>query len=191
MTQQAKKKGSSMSQLDEMIARCRHVLDNPDDKEARTHLVNDYVVAYEIPIAKHTGTRIGLTGADPEQVEDTTIAMMETALRAHKEYLDNELELARANASSVTAQATSTAVASVSINQVFDLIDADGGLSEEDKAMIQSLLTEAKKKAIKKDSGAFAKIGARVLEGVERATPSVVSSALGYLTSLAAAYFGA
>lgn len=46
-------------------------------------------------------------------------------------------------------------------------------------------------KAIKKDSGAFAKIGARVLEGVERATPSVVSSALGYLTSLAAAYFGA
>lgn len=191
MAQQAKTNGSSASQLDEMIDRCESVLANPSNKEARIRLVNDYVAAYEIPIAQRMKIPVSLRGVDPEQVEDSTISTMRTTLRAYKDHLDNEIELARAKASSITAQATSTAVASVSVNQVFDLIDADDSLSEEDKATIQSLLMEAKKNAVKEDSGAFAKIGARILEGIEKATPGVVSGALGWLASLAAKYFGA
>lgn len=179
-----------MDQLSEMISRCSHVLENPDDKEARKLLVSDYVIAYEMPIAKHTGIPIGLRRADPETVEDSTIAMMRTSLRAYKEHLDHESELARASSPNVTAQATSTAIASASISQVFDLIDEDGGLTDEEKAELQSLLTEAKKEAVGNDSGAFARIGAKIMEGVENATPGVVSGVIGYLASLAAAHFG-
>lgn len=180
-----------MDQLNEMITRCTRVLENPDDKEARKMLVNDYAAAYEIPIAKYTGIRMGLRGAGAEKFEDSTISMMKTSLRAYKEHLDHERELARASSPNVTAQATSTAVVSVSINQVFDLIDEDGGLTDEEKDELRSLLTKAKEEAVGNDSGAFAKIGAKIMEGIENATPGVVSGAIGYLASLAEAYFGA
>lgn len=180
-----------MDQLSEMITRCSHVLENPDDKEARKLLVSDYVIAYEMPIAKHTGIPIGLRRADPETVEDSTIAMMRTSLRAYKEHLDHESELARASSPNVTAQATSTAVVSVSVGQVVDLIERDGELTDDEKTALRSLLFEAKEEACKKSSGAFARIGAKIMEGIENATPGVVSGAIGYLASLAAKYFGA
>lgn len=126
-----------MDQLNEMITRCTYVLENPDDKEARKMLVNDYAAAYEIPIAKYTGIRMGLRGAGAEKFEDSTISMMKTTLRAYKEHLDHERELARASSPNVTAKATSTAIASASISQVFDLIDEDGGLTDEEKAELQ------------------------------------------------------
>lgn len=88
------------------------------------------------------------------------------------------------------SSARATAESHVSIYQVFDLIDSDEDLSEEDKAALQSLLTEAKKEAVGKDSGAFARIGAKVMEGIENATPGVVSGAISYLASLAATHFG-
>lgn len=179
-----------MDQLSEMITRCTYVLENPDDKEARKMLVNDYAAAYEIPIAKYTGIRMGLRGAGAEKFEDSTISMMKTSLRAYKEHLDHERELARASSPNVTAKATSTAVASVSVGQVVDLIERDGELTDDEKAALRSLLFEAKEEARKKSSGAFARIGAKIMEGVENAAPGVVSGAIGYLASLAAAHFG-
>ncbi|MEF2593293.1 MAG: hypothetical protein U0M51_01950 [Eggerthellaceae bacterium] len=179
-----------MDQLNEMITRCERVLANPSDKKALTCLVNDYVAAYEVNIAKYTGFLIGLRKRDPESVDDSTISMMKASLRAYKEHLDHESELARASSSNVTAQATSTAVASVSVGQVVDLIERDGELTDDEKAALRSLLFEAKEEARKKSSGAFARIGAKIMEGVENATPGVVSGAIGYLASLAAAHFG-
>lgn len=180
----------AMGQLENMIIRCDRVLENPDDKEARMQLVNDYVIAYEMPVSKFTGLAIGLRGADRNNVSDSAVSMIKTSLVAYKEHLDYELELAKANGPSVTAQATSSSFAQVSMSQVIDMIEGDDGISEEAKADLQSLLAHAKKEAVKKDSGAFARIGAKVLEGVENATPGVVSGAIGILASMASAYLG-
>ena len=76
----------------------------------------------------------------------------------------------------------------MSISQVFESVERDSGLTDEEKAELQSLLVEAKKTAASKDSGAFAKIGAKIMEGVEKATPGVVS---GVFTSLALKFLGA
>lgn len=92
---------------------------------------------------------------------------------------------------SAESNSSASSNANASINAVFDLIDSDEGLSDEEKAKLQSLLIDAKKEAKKKDSGAFAEIGAKALEGVKNATPQVVSGVLSFLASAAARAFGA
>ena len=90
-----------------------------------------------------------------------------------------------------SSSSSSESSASVSINQVFDLIDSDASLTEEEKLELQSLLIDAKKKASEKNTGAFAEIGSKILEGVANATPTVVSGAINFLSSLASAYLSA
>lgn len=180
-----------MTHLDEMIARCEEAIGNPDDQNARFNLLADYALGYQKVIQEESGAsldermlRIG------DKVDDATIRSMRTLLVTHKERFDRKMRLAEAGGSRITAKATSMATVSVSISQVFDLIDADSVLSEEAKATIQSLLADAKKEAVKKDCGAFAKIGAKIMEGVEKATPGVVSGVISFLASLATANFG-
>lgn len=95
------------------------------------------------------------------------------------------------NQNVVSADSSASSASSSSVNAVFDLIDSDERLREDEKTELQSLLIGAKKEARKKDSGAFAEIGAKALEGVKNATPQVVSGVLSFLASAAARAFGA
>lgn len=84
---------------------------------------------------------------------------------------------------SPSAHATSSA--SVTISQVSDAVDADPDLSEEQKAELQGLLAQAKGAAARGDSGLFARIGSKVMEGVEKAAPGLVVKVLEFLLGLA------
>ena len=85
---------------------------------------------------------------------------------------------------SPSAHATSSAA--VTISQVSDAVDADPSLSEEQKAELQGLLAQAKGAAARGDSGLFARIGSKVMEGVEKATPGLVVKVIEFLLGLAA-----
>lgn len=124
-------------------------------------------------------------------------------LKHYRDEKEHELEIAKLNAagrganvvikdignSSATAISKSTSTTVVSLSQIIDLIDSDDFLTDEKKAELQSMIANAKKEATKKDSSAFARIGAKVIEGLENATPAVVSGALGFLYSLASQHF--
>lgn len=92
---------------------------------------------------------------------------------------------------SAESNSSASSSATTNISTVIELIDSDESLSEDVKAELQSLLIDAKKEAKKKDSSAFAEIGAKALEGVKNATPQVVSGVLSFLASAAASAFGA
>ena len=86
---------------------------------------------------------------------------------------------------SVNSSALSTSAVAVTVSQICDAVDADPGLSEEQKAELQELLVQAKGAAAKGDSSLFARIGSKVMEGVEKATPSLVVKVLEFLLGLA------
>ena len=81
--------------------------------------------------------------------------------------------------------ATATASATVTISQAIDAVDADPGLREEQKAELQSLLTQAKGAVAKGDKGFFARIGSKIMEGVEQAAPALIAKVLEFLASQA------
>lgn len=89
----------------------------------------------------------------------------------------------------VTTSSTSNASLDADI-EIVNLIYADSNLSSEEKDALRSLLKDAESDEAKYNSGVFARIGSKIMEGVENATPGVVSGAIGYLASLAEAYFG-
>ena len=86
---------------------------------------------------------------------------------------------------SVSSSSFSTSAVTVTVSQICDAVDADPGLGEEQKAELQELLAKAKGAAAKGDSGLFARIGSKVMEGVEKATPSLVVKVLEFLLGLA------
>ncbi len=93
----------------------------------------------------------------------------------------------------VSASSSSNADAAATSNSVTNVlgsIEADAKLSEDEKKMLGALLAEVEDEAKQGGSGAFARIGARVLKGIENATPGVVAKTIGYLASVAAAHFG-
>ena len=93
----------------------------------------------------------------------------------------------------VSASSSSNADAAATSNSVTNVlwsIEADAKLSEDEKEMLKALLAEVEDEARRGESGAFARIGAKVLKGIENATPGVVAKTIGYLASVAAAHFG-
>lgn len=89
------------------------------------------------------------------------------------------------NVGNAFSNATATANATVTISQVIDAVDADPGLSDEQKAELQSLLTQAKGAVAKGDKGLFAHIGSKIMEKVEQAAPALIVKVLEFLVSQA------
>lgn len=151
-------------------------------------------------------SRVYFGGSAPIDIDDRgdlakLKGKLEIHLAKHVEQLPGDIRDDRGTASmpsihfeanpqvNVTSHSVASISQEISLTTVHELIDSDGGLSDEEKAYLTSLLEEAEKEAAKKNSGAFSRIGAKIMEGVENATPGVVSGAIGYLASLAAQHF--
>ena len=182
-----------MRTADEYIARCDEAIKNADKLRPADfeHLSNEVCCAFNPVIPKIIYYRGGLPG--PYTVED--IKQLRGKIAVYRDEKDHELEIAKLNAAARGAtvilsdvgnsRAEASAAARVTISQAFDAVDADPGLSEEQKAELQGLLAQAKGAAAKGDGGLFTRIGSKVMEGVEKATPGLVVKVLEFLLGLA------
>lgn len=112
-------------------------------------------------------------------------------MRSHEERVA-ELNAAQRGATVViqdvgnaTSSSTATAASTVTISQAIDAVDADPELSVEQKIELQSLLVQAKGAAAKGDKGLFARMGSKIMEGVEKAAPPLIVKVLEFLVSQA------
>lgn len=115
------------------------------------------------------------------------LSIVRNALATLQENYEHELAVAQAGATNNTATANAQATASVqiTISQAVEAVDADPGLSDRQKAELRELLAKAKGAAAKGDKGLFARIGSKIIEGVEQAAPSLIAKALEFLASQA------
>ncbi len=90
------------------------------------------------------------------------------------------------NVGNASSSSTATANATVTISQAIEAVDADPALSDEQKAELQNLLIQAKGAVAKGDKGLFARIGSKIMEGVEKAAPELIVKVLWFLVSQAA-----
>lgn len=111
--------------------------------------------------------------------------------RAHEERVA-ELNAAQRGATVIiqdvgnaTSSSTATAILTVTISQAIEAVDADPELSDEQKNELQNLLTQAKGAMTKGDKGLFARIGSKIMEGVEKAAPQLTVKVLEFLVSQA------
>ena len=189
-----------MTALDEYIARGERFLSGEGDDDAKDLVrLLCAAIASQDPTYKHglslyRGTVNGYpryTDDDARKDVERIVAKMKV-LRDEKEH---DLEVARLNAAAAGVSvavdnsnsnvATATASATVTISQAIDAVDADPGLREEQKAELQSLLTQAKGAVAKGDKGFFARIGSKIMEGVEQAAPALIAKVLEFLASQA------
>ncbi len=183
-----------MSAVDEFIARCDEVIaDHRGMTAGDFHdLAREIVVAFNPFIENISHYRAGRS-AEAYSVRD--IRELRGKLAVYRDEREHELEVARLNAdaagtslsvsNSNSSVATATANAAVTISQAIDAVDADPGLSEEQKAELQNLLTQAKGAVAKGDTGLFARIGSKIMEGVEQAAPALIAKVLEFLASQA------
>ena len=182
-----------MRTADEYIARCDGAIKNADQLKPADfeRLSNEVCCAFNPVIPKISYYRGGLPG--PYTVED--IKQLRGKIAVYRDEKDHELEIAKLNAAARGAtvilsdvgnsKAEASVVARVTISQAFDAVDADPDLSEEQKAELQGLLAQAKGAAAKGDGDLFARIGSKVMESVEKATPGLVVKVLEFLLGLA------
>lgn len=188
-----------MSVVDDYIARCDLAIAHATDLEPAyfEQLSREICSAFNPAIPNISNYREDPTG--PYSVDD--IKMLRGRLSVYRDEREHELTIAKLNAaargatvviknvgnnSSVAhAGSAATATATTTISQAIDAVDADPGLSEEQKAELQSLLTQAKGAVAKDDKGLFARIGSKVMEGVEQATPALIAKVLEFLASQA------
>lgn len=186
-----------MSTVDEFIARCDEVIAHPEDFDQRmlADLSKEICASFNhvIPhISSYRGMHIN-GEVPPYTVQD--IRKLRGKLAVYRDEEERKLEVARLNAAAANVKvdvdnsnsnaATANANATVTVSQAIDAVDADPGLSEEQKAELQSLLTQAKGAVAKGDKGLFARIGSKILEGVEQAAPALIVKALEFLASQA------
>lgn len=204
-----------MTWIDDAIERGLGLLDGASAKDMRSYLdeTTERMIQEGVPrpkkdLSKYKSRIIGIgpsggmsiPGASDEDIRNDVETVIQRLLDWKNRVLDpmsiagrNRVENNNVNINHnvVSADSSASSVSSSSVSAVIDLIDSDERLSEDEKAALQSLLIGAKNEARKKDSGAFAEIGAKALEGVKNATPQVVSGVLSFLASAAASAFGA
>lgn len=186
-----------MSTVDEFIARCDEVIAHPEDFDQRmlADLSKEICASFNhvIPhISRFRGMHIN-GEVPPYTAQD--IRKLRGKLAVYRDEMDHKLEIARLNAAaagvnvsvdnSSSSVATATANATITISQAIDAVDSDPGLSDEQKAELQSLLTQAKGAVAKGDKGLFARIGSKIMEGVEQAAPALIMKVLEFLVSQA------
>ena len=188
-----------MSAVDDYIARCDLAIAHATDLEPAyfEQLSREICSAFNLAIPNISSYREGADG--PYSVDD--IKMLRWKLSVYRDESEHELTIAKLNAaargatvviknvgnnSSIAhADSTATANAAVTISQAIDAVDADPGLSEEQKAELQNLLAQAKGAVAKGDKGLFARIGSKIMEGVEQAAPALIAKVLEFLASQA------
>lgn len=197
-----------MKTADEYISRCDEAINaTPPRSSAQLKLLSDEIKAAFNPFIANISNYRGTNPPSTYTTQD--IKKLRGKLAVYRDEKSHDLDIAKLNAaqrgatviigdignsnftSNATANSSARVDASMSISQVFESVERDSSLTDEEKAELQSLLAEAKKTATSKDSGAFARIGAKIMEGAEKAAPRVVSDALGYLASLALKFLGA
>lgn len=184
-----------MSTVDEFIARCDEVIARPEDFDQRmlADLSKEICASFNhvIPhISRYRGMHIN-GEVPPYTAQD--IRKLRGKLAVYRDEKEHELEVARLNAaaagvnvavdnsSSNVATATANATVTVTVSQAIEAVDADPVLSDEQKAEVQNLLTQAKGAVAKGDKGLFARIGSKILEGVEQAAPALIVKVLDFL----------
>lgn len=187
-----------MSTVDDFIARCDEIISRPKDLDQRmlADLSSEICASFNhvIPnISRYRGMHID-GKVPPYTVND--IRKLRGKLAVYRDERNHELEVAKLNAAaagvnvsvdnSSSSVATANATATVTVAQAIDAVDADPALSDEQKAELQNLLTQAKGAVAKGDKGLFARIGSKIMEGVEKAAPALIVKVLGFLVSQAA-----
>lgn len=189
-----------MTLIDEYIERGERFLSGGEDISAKSLVklfcgaIADDVPTYKQGLAFYRGTINGMpayTDADARR----DVAILVAKMRALRDRRNHELDVAKLNAAAKGAtiilsdvgnsRAEASAAASVTISQASAAVDAEPGLTDEQKAELQELLAQAKGAAARGDSGLFSHIGSKLMEGVEKATPNLVVKMLEFLLSLA------
>lgn len=169
----------SMKGLDEMIARCDAALEGGATQAEMAQIAADYKLAYERQASKITIYAMNLRKG-PDAVDLAAIRSIWLILTAYRDYLDQELQLARAKSSNVTVNV------SVSVENATSSIARCNGLSEEQRGRAMFNLKQAEEAAKEGDRKGFldrAKLVLDIVMGIQATAPGVMA-ALGELAKL-------
>ncbi|MBM6784445.1 hypothetical protein H6A08_08785 [Enorma massiliensis] len=192
-----------MTTLDECIARGERFLagEGDDGAKALVNLLCGAIASldpsYKKGLARYRATVNGyLPYTDGDARRDVEILV--SKMKVLRDEKAHEMAIAKLNAAAkgatiiiqdvgnASSNSTATANATVTISQAIEAVDADPALSDEQKAELQNLLIQAKGAVAKGDKGLFARIGSKIMEGVEKAAPELIVKVLGFLVSQAA-----
>ncbi len=200
---------SATDAVDRYISRIDEELERGRVCKSSADLVRDIVGLFsaDVPNIKHGldryRQRVWVPGMPADKVDDLhDLRLLKEKLLMHRDRIDEgdpspssgqtpptpvsiSINSNPTQTVSVSSSSFSTSAITVTVSQVCDAVDADPGLSEEQKAELQELLVQAKGAAAKGDSGLFSRIGSKVMEGVEKATPGLVVKVLEFLLGLA------
>lgn len=189
-----------MSLIDEYIEEGERFLSGEEGGSAKALVklfcgaIADDVPTYKHGLALYRATVNGMpayTDGDARRDVEVLVAKM----RALRDRREHELEVAKLNAAARGAtvilsdvgnsRSEASAVVSVTISQVSEAVDAEPGLTDAQKSELQELLAQAKGAAARGDRGLFSRIGSKLMEGVEKATPGLIVKVLEFLLGLA------
>lgn len=196
-----------MREIDRCIRECERFMEKVESTNninGAILLVNEvYGAMASVPNIKSGLRRFAarVHGSKPYTESDAAldIRVLAAKLRAHRDSLDHELEIERLRAaqkgatvvlsdvgnSSSTSSASASAAVEVTLSKVIESVERDQTLSDEQKSELESLLSQAKEAATKKDKGLFARVGEKKMGKVVDAAPTLIFELLKYLANQA------
>lgn len=194
---------SKISFVDSYISQIDEALSGQLDNQAKTSLVKDIVGVFGQHISGIKSgldcyrARIMYDGTLESQTDGThDLKLLRDKLCLYREDLtedegDNQSSSSERvsvyvdNSASQTVNTNSSSSSSssvgITISQAIDAVESDPCLSEEQKAELQGLLTQAKGAAAKKDKGAFSRISSKIMDALAAATPGLIMKLLEFL----------